>query len=47
MKRCIVVGCGGRGSYWTNTVLAQMKDRVRRECPPPPALDFRMFRQSK
>ncbi|HUS81591.1 MAG TPA: Gfo/Idh/MocA family oxidoreductase [Armatimonadota bacterium] len=28
MKRCIVVGCGGRGSYWTNTILAQMRDRV-------------------
>lgn len=29
MKRCIVIGCGGRGSYWTNTVLAAMKDRVQ------------------
>ncbi len=29
MKRCIVVGCGGRGSYWTNHVLGAMKDQVQ------------------
>lgn len=28
MRRCIVVGCGGRGGYWTNRVLAGMKDQV-------------------
>ena len=28
MRRCIVVGCGGRGGYWTNRVLAQMRDEV-------------------
>ncbi|MFW6156590.1 MAG: Gfo/Idh/MocA family protein [Armatimonadota bacterium] len=28
MRRCIVVGCGGRGSYWTNRVLANMSDEV-------------------
>lgn len=28
MRRCIVVGCGGRGSYWTNRVLANMTDEV-------------------
>ncbi len=28
VRRCIVVGCGGRGGYWTNNVLAQMTDRV-------------------
>ncbi len=28
MKRCIVVGCGGRGRYWTNSILAEMKDKV-------------------
>lgn len=29
MKRCIVVGCGGRGSYWTNNVLAGMREQVQ------------------
>jgi len=29
VKRCIVVGCGGRGSYWTNHVLGAMKDQVQ------------------
>jgi len=29
VKRCVVVGCGGRGSYWTNRVLAAMTDRVQ------------------
>ncbi|MGD9498409.1 MAG: Gfo/Idh/MocA family protein [Armatimonadota bacterium] len=29
MRRCIVVGCGGRGSYWTNQVLGAMKDQVQ------------------
>jgi len=29
VKRCIVIGCGGRGSYWTNTILAAMRDRVQ------------------
>jgi len=28
VRRCIVVGCGGRGSYWTNNVLANMKNQV-------------------
>ena len=28
MRRCIVVGCGGRGSYWTNRVLANLSDEV-------------------
>jgi len=28
VRRCIVVGCGGRGAYWTNRVLAQMTDEV-------------------
>ncbi|MGM0492307.1 MAG: Gfo/Idh/MocA family protein [Armatimonadota bacterium] len=28
MRRCIVVGCGGRGGYWTNRVLADMTDQV-------------------
>lgn len=28
VRRCIVVGCGGRGGYWTNRVLAQMTDQV-------------------
>ncbi len=28
MKRCIVVGCGGRGGYWTNSILAEMSDEV-------------------
>jgi len=28
VRRCIVVGCGGRGSYWTNRVLANMTDQV-------------------
>lgn len=28
VRRCIVVGCGGRGGYWTNTVLANMKDEI-------------------
>jgi len=28
VRRCIVVGCGGRGGYWTNRVLAGMKDQV-------------------
>lgn len=28
MRRCIVVGCGGRGGYWTNQVFATMSDEV-------------------
>ena len=28
VRRCIVVGCGGRGRYWTNRVLAEMRDQV-------------------
>ncbi len=28
VRRCIVVGCGGRGGYWTNQVLAAMSDEV-------------------
>ncbi|MGI5818036.1 MAG: Gfo/Idh/MocA family protein [Armatimonadota bacterium] len=28
MRRCIVVGCGGRGGYWTNRVLAGMSEQV-------------------
>ncbi|MFW6156433.1 MAG: Gfo/Idh/MocA family oxidoreductase, partial [Armatimonadota bacterium] len=28
MRRCIVVGCGGRGGYWTNRVLANMSGEV-------------------
>ncbi len=29
VKRCIVVGCGGRGSYWTNQVLPAMREQVQ------------------
>ena len=27
-RHCIVVGCGGRGGYWTNKVLAEMTDKI-------------------
>ncbi|MGC9319123.1 MAG: Gfo/Idh/MocA family protein [Armatimonadota bacterium] len=29
MRRCIVVGCGGRGGYWANSVLPRMSDEVQ------------------
>ena len=29
MKRCIIIGAGGRGGYWVHAVLTSMRDRVQ------------------